>query len=73
MFKRLPVPFIFILAAGFVLGSLMVLKTVIPYLYWGRTGGVRVAPQCSSALHQLYVLALLGALDLRGVKSIPDR
>ncbi|MEQ9186684.1 MAG: histidine kinase [Cryomorphaceae bacterium] len=34
MFKKLPLPFIFVLGAGVVLSLLMSLKAMMPYLYW---------------------------------------
>lgn len=37
MFKRLPVPFFYILLGGIVLGLVLGFKSFIPYLYWGET------------------------------------
>ena len=34
MFKKLPLPFVFVLGAGIVLSLLMSLKAMMPYLYW---------------------------------------
>lgn len=38
MFKRMPLPFIYVLATGVVLGLVIGFKSFIPYLYWGETG-----------------------------------
>lgn len=35
MFKRLPVPFLYVLATGVVLGVVIGFKSMIPYFYWG--------------------------------------
>lgn len=35
MYKKLPLPFLFVALAGIALGALMSLKALIPYLYWG--------------------------------------
>lgn len=34
MFKKLPLPFIYIVIAGIALGLLMAFKSMIPYIYW---------------------------------------
>lgn len=37
MFRRMPIPFIYVLATGVVLGMVLGFKSLIPYLYWGET------------------------------------
>lgn len=39
MFKKLPVPFLFILLAGILLGFVLGFKSIIPYLYWDEMDG----------------------------------
>ncbi|MEZ4722742.1 MAG: histidine kinase [Flavobacteriales bacterium] len=36
MFKRIPIPFIYVLAAGIFLGLIIGFKTLIPYMYWDK-------------------------------------
>jgi len=35
MFRKMPLPFIYVVATGIVLGLVIGFKSLIPYLYWG--------------------------------------